>query len=141
LDSNTAEIDTPSDKAPPPAWFRFLAPSITDLIFIILLFAMSSGALAPRLLGDASVGWHIRNGERMLRTHSITRVDPFSVTMGGQTWYAWEWLYDAKIAGIHHWMGLNGVVFFTAVIIALTFALTCACACSAARTCPSRRSS
>jgi len=124
LDSNTAEIDTPSDKAPPPAWFRFLAPSITDLIFIILLFAMSSGALAPRLLGDASIGWHIRNGERMLRTHSITRVDPFSVTMGGQTWYAWEWLYDAKIAGIHHWMGLNGVVFFTAVIIALTFALT-----------------
>ena len=124
LDSNTAEIDTPSDKAPPPAWFRFLAPSITDLIFIILLFAMSSGALAPRLLGDASIGWHIRNGELMLRTHSITRVDPFSVTMGGQTWYAWEWLYDAKIAGIHHWMGLNGVVFFTAVIIALTFALT-----------------
>jgi len=124
LDSNTAEIDTPSDKAPPPAWFRFLAPSITDLIFIILLCAMSSGALAPRLLGDASVGWHIRNGERMLRTHSITRVDPFSVTMGGQTWYAWEWLYDAKIAGIHHWMGLNGVVFFTALIIALTFALT-----------------
>jgi len=124
LDPNTAEIDTPSDKAPPPAWFRFLAPSITDLIFIILLFAMSSGALAPRLLGDASIGWHIRNGELMLRTHSITRVDPFSVTMGGQTWYAWEWLYDAKIAGIHHWMGLNGVVFFTAVIIALTFALT-----------------
>ena len=124
MDSNTAEIDTASDKVPPPAWFRFLAPSITDLIFIILLFAMSSGALAPRLLGDASIGWHIRNGEQMLRTHSITRTDPFSVTMSGQTWYAWEWLYDVKIAGIHHWMGLNGVVFFTAVIIALTFALT-----------------
>ena len=28
------------------------------------------------------------------------------------------------IAGIHHGFGLNGVVFFTAVIIALTFALT-----------------
>ena len=84
MDSNAAEIDTASDKAPPPAWFRFLAPSITDLIFIILLFAMSSGALAPRLLGDASIGWHIRNGEQMLRTHAITRTDPFSVTMGGQ---------------------------------------------------------
>ncbi|MGH9550853.1 MAG: hypothetical protein ACRD3W_15845, partial [Terriglobales bacterium] len=90
----------------------------------ILLIAMSSGALAPRLLGDASIGWHIRNGEQMLRTHSITRTDPFSVTMGGQTWYAWEWLYDVKISGIHHWLGLNGVVFFTAVMIALTFALT-----------------
>ena len=44
--------------------------------------------------------------------------------MGGQTWYAWEWLYDLKIAAMHHWLGLNGVVFFTAVIIALTFALT-----------------
>lgn len=85
---------------------------------------MSSGALAPRLLGDASIGWHIRNGEQMLRTHSITRVDWFSVTMGGQTWYAWEWLYDVGIAGIHHGMGLDGVVFFTAAIIALTLALT-----------------
>ena len=49
-----------------------------------------------------------------------------SVTMSGQTWYAWEWLYDVVIASIHQWLGLNGVVFFTAVIIALTFALNSA---------------
>lgn len=85
---------------------------------------MSSGALSTRLLGDASIGWHIRNGEQMLQTHSVTRTDPFSVTMGGQTWYAWEWLYDVAIAKIHQAFGLNGVVFFTAVIIALTFALS-----------------
>lgn len=59
----------------------------------------------------------------MLQTHAITRTDPFSSTMFGQPWYAWEWLYDLLIAGIHHWMGLNGVVFFTAVVIAATFAL------------------
>ncbi len=85
---------------------------------------MSGGALSTRLLGDASIGWHIRNGEQMLQTHSVTRTDPFSVTMGGQTWYAWEWLYDVVIARIHLGFGLNGVVFFTAVIIALTFALS-----------------
>ncbi len=85
---------------------------------------MSGGALSTRLLGDASIGWHIRNGDLMLRTHAITRTDPFSVTMGGQTWYAWEWFYDLVIARIHHGVGLNGVVFFTAVIVALTFALT-----------------
>ena len=85
---------------------------------------MTGGILAPRLLGDASIGWHIRNGELMLQSHSITRTDPFSATMGGQSWYAWEWLYDVKIASIHHWWGLNGVVFFTAVMIAATFALT-----------------
>jgi len=44
--------------------------------------------------------------------------DPFSVTMNGKAWYAWEWLYDGAFAGIHRWFGLNGVVFFTAVIIA-----------------------
>jgi hypothetical protein len=112
-----------SPEGTPPAWVRLLIPSAADLIFIILLAAMTVGLLAQRLLGDASIGWHIRNGEQMLRTHSITRSDPFSVTMGGKPWYAWEWLYDCGIATIHHWLGLNGVVLFTAVIIAATFAL------------------
>jgi hypothetical protein len=124
LDSNSSQIAAGREKTTYSAWFRFLAPSATDLFFVILLVTMSGGVLSSRLLGDASIGWHIRNGEQMLRTHAITRTDSFSVTMGGQTWYAWEWLYDLKIAGIHHWLGLNGVVFFTAVIVALTFALT-----------------
>ena len=111
-------------EAAPSVWLRFLVPSVADLIFIILLIAMTGGILAPRLLGDASIGWHIRNGELMLHAHSITCADPFSVTMNGAPWYAWEWLYDIVIAGIHHWSGLNGVVFFTALIIAATFALT-----------------
>jgi len=118
--SNSGENQTAS----PPAWFRLLVPSAADLIFIILLVTMTGGVLAPRLLGDASIGWHIRNGELMLRSHAITRTDPFSVTMAGKPWYAWEWLYDLVIAGFHHWFGLNGVVFFSAVIIAATFALT-----------------
>jgi len=132
LDSQGAQIETSSDNSltrppqavAPPAWLRLLLPSVADLIFIILLAAMTGGILAPRLLGDASIGWHIRNGELMLRSHSITRVDPFSVTMNGKAWYAWEWLYDGAFAGIHRWFGLNGVVFFTAVIIAATFGLT-----------------
>ena len=131
LNSKASQIDVHSDgsRTPPPlqrppAWFRFLAPSASDLIFIILLVTMTAGVLAPRLLGDASIGWHIRNGELMLQSHSITRTDPFSVTMAGRTWYAWEWLYDAGITAVHHQFGLNGVVLFTAVIIAATFALT-----------------
>jgi hypothetical protein len=131
LDSQDEPIDTSSDQShtgpqalAPPAWFRFLVPSVADLMFIILLVAMTGGILAPRLLGDAGIGWHIRNGELMLQSHSVTRTDPFSVTMAGKPWYAWEWLYDVTIAGVHHWTGLNGVVFFTALIIAATFALT-----------------
>jgi len=105
-------------------WTHLLFPPVADLIFLVLAFSWSCGALASRLLNDAGIGWHIRNGELILQTHSIARTDPFSSTMQGQPWYAWEWLYDVLIAAIHHRLGLNGVALFTAIIIATTFALT-----------------
>ena len=116
-------VEVSVGSASTPAWFRFLAPSVADLIFLILLIALTYGALAPKLLGDAGTGWHIRDGQRILATHSLPRTDSFSSTMSGHPWYAWEWLFDLAIAGIHHWMGLNGVVFFTALAIAAVFAL------------------
>ena len=105
-------------------WQRFLLPSVADLLFLVLLISMTYGALAPRLLSDAGTGWHIRNGELMLRSNSITRVDSFSSTMSGRSWFAWEWLFDLMIAEVHHVAGLNGVVFFAALVVATTFALT-----------------
>ncbi len=105
------------------SWFQFLAPSVIDLFFIALLAGLSCGALGRILLRDSDIGWHIRNGQLMLQTHAMVRTDPFSSTMAGQTWYAWEWLYDILIAAIHHVFGLNGVVFYSAAIIAVTFVL------------------
>lgn len=116
--------DIPTEARPNHGWSRYALPSASDLLFVLALGAMTVGSLAARLLGDAGIGWHIRNGELILKTHAITRNDPFSVTMGGQSWYAWEWLYDTVIAAIHHRAALNGVVLFTALIIAATFALT-----------------
>jgi len=112
------------DRHTSPRWFQLLVPSVTDLLFATLLLGLSCGALGRLLLRDASIGWHIRNGQQMLLTHAITRTDPFSSTMSGHAWYAWEWLYDVLIAVIHHVFGLNGVVFYTAAIIASTFVLT-----------------
>src|SRR5271168_1676204 len=104
-------------------WLRLLMPSVSDLLFAALLLGFSCGALGRLLLRDVGTGWHIRNGQLMLQTHSITKVDPFSATMSGQPWYAWEWLYDLLIAAIHHVFGLNGVVFYTAAVMAATFVL------------------
>jgi hypothetical protein len=100
----------------------YLLPSVADLIFIVLFFALTYGTLAPLMLGDADIGWHIRNGENILSTHAAPHVDSFSATMAGRPWYAWEWSYDALIAIIHKNAGLNGVVAFSAFVIALTFA-------------------
>ena len=105
-------------------WWQFLLPSVSDILFIAILAGLSCGALGRILLRDAGIGWHIRNGQQMLLTHAITRNDPFSATINGGNWYAWEWLYDLVIAVIHQTLELNGVVFFTAAIIATSFVLT-----------------
>jgi hypothetical protein len=104
-------------------WARFFVPSVCDLWFVLLAVALTWGPLAKGLLGDAGVGWHIRTGELILKTHAVPRVDLFSSTMNGKPWYAWEWLYDGIIAAVHHAAGLNRVVLLSALLIALTFAL------------------
>jgi len=97
-------------------------PSVEDLIFIALLGALVFTPLSVRLLGDAGIGWHIRAGQQILATHTIPRVDSFSSTMGGKPWFAWEWLYDLLVGQLEASLGLNGVVWFTAIVIAAVFA-------------------
>jgi hypothetical protein len=112
----------PAPKRERPLLVRLLMPSIADIIFLLLLAALTYGGLQARLLGDAGTGWHIRNGEHMLATHAISRQDYFSYTRAGQPWFAWEWLYDLGAGVLDSRMGLNGVVFLSALLIAGTFA-------------------
>jgi hypothetical protein len=97
-------------------------PSGADLIFIGLLGALLFSPLSMRLLGDAGIGWHIRTGQQILATHAIPRVDSFSGSMAGRPWFAWEWLYDVVAGQLETTLGLNGVVWLTAVAIAAVFA-------------------
>ncbi len=108
----------PSSRA-----LRFLLPSVRDIIFIFLFWSVLAGPLANRPLADSDIGWHIRTGERILATHSLPRTDPFSSTMQGQPWFAWEWLYDLALGILHQSCGLNGVVWLCALLVATIFAL------------------
>jgi len=94
------------------------------LVFVGLLCALVFTPLSVRLLGDAGIGWHIRTGQQILSTHAIPRVDSFSSTMAGRPWFAWEWLYDLVVGELESALGLNGVVWLTAVVIAAVFAWT-----------------
>jgi hypothetical protein len=96
-------------------------PSISDLIFIGLLGTLVFTPLSIKLLGDAGIGWHIRNGQQILATHAIPRFDSFSSSLW-QPWFAWEWLYDIVMGKLEAWCGLNGVVWLTAIVIAAVFA-------------------
>jgi hypothetical protein len=97
-------------------------PSVGDVIFVALLGVLVFTPLSVRLLGDAGIGWHIRTGQLIAATHAVPRVDLFSSTMAGKPWFAWEWLYDLLVGELESALGLNGVVWFTAVIIAAVFA-------------------
>ena len=99
-------------------------PSAADLVFVALLCALVFTPLSVRLLGDAGIGWHIRTGQQILATHAIPHVDSFSSTMAGRPWFAWEWLYDLVVGQLEATLGLNGVVWLTAVVIAAVFAWT-----------------
>ncbi|HLZ43611.1 MAG TPA: hypothetical protein VKQ11_21775 [Candidatus Sulfotelmatobacter sp.] len=99
-------------------------PSTADLIFLALLFALTVTPLSVRLLGDGGIGWHIRTGQQILQTHTIPHTDSFSSSMQGKPWFAWEWLYDVIVGQLDSIAGLNGVVWFTAVLIGAVFAWT-----------------
>jgi len=86
---------------------RLLVPSVRDVVFIFLFWSLLAGPLSNRPLADADIGWHIRTGEQILATHSLPRTDPFSSTMQGQPWFAWEWLYDIALGILHRAGGLN----------------------------------
>jgi hypothetical protein len=111
-----------------PARARWILPSVGDLIFVALLGLLACTALSVRLLGDAGIGWHIRTGQLILATHAIPHIDPFSATASsmapGRPWFVWEWLYDVLVGWLEGAAGLNGVVLFTALVIATVFAWT-----------------
>ena len=110
-----------STQAETPTWVRVAMPSVADLIFVLLLVTIVFTPLSMRLLGDAGIGWHIRTGQQIVATHAIPRVDSFSWTMAGKSWFAWEWLYDLVVGELESALGLNGVVWFTSVVIAAVF--------------------
>lgn len=100
-----------------PGWAR---PSLGDLFLISLgvgWFAIGSGWMG--LLADGDCGWHIRAGQWILDTRSVPRVDLFSFSRSGASWFAWEWLADVIFALLVRFWGLAGVVALAACVIVL----------------------
>ena len=105
-----------------PSWLPYLLPRFQDVLFVAM-YASVIG-LGPRLLNmDGDLGRHLVVGGFILDTHTIPRADVFSHTMSGQSLTPHEWLAEVIFALIYRLGGLNGVVLFCAVLIALTFSL------------------
>jgi len=109
-------------RSPLAASRRWLLPSLKDALFVALVAAPflrnPSGVLS-----DGDIGWHIRNGEEILRTLTVPRTDPFSFTRYAQPWISFEWLSDAVFGWAHAHAGLTGVAVLAHLLFALTFVL------------------
>ncbi len=100
---------------------RLIKPSFSDLFFLALLswlFIISPEGFKG-LLHDGDTGWHIRTGDYILSHGEVPRVDIFSFSKPGQTWFAWEWGADVIYSLLHRVWGLKGVAWLGAVQICL----------------------
>jgi len=102
----------------PPA-ARWLLPTLGNACLAAILFLLLFQS--HRLLGDGDTGWHIRTGDLIREAGEVPRVDPFSYTMPGQEWFAWEWLADVLMSWLHSAFGLRGVVGGAMLLLWLTF--------------------
>jgi hypothetical protein len=106
-----------------PRWPRFVLPTVADVVFVAILIGYVYTPLSRGLLFDAGTGWHIRTGDHILATGAVPRADFFSYARAGDPWFAWEWLYDVLLSVIHGAAGLNGVLVWSVLLIAVTFHL------------------
>src|SRR5690349_18550721 len=101
---------------------RFFLPRIE----YILLAAVFRGIVAngPRILNfDGDLPRHILTGNLILKTHRVPTTDIFSFRTTGFPSFPHEWLSQVIFAGAYDWLGLDGVVLLTALIIMLTWGI------------------
>ena len=111
-----ARVETASSVRPSAAWLApdlALAASFVALFYCLFLFEGYQ-----KLFRDSDSGWHIRTGETMLATHVLPRADPYSFSVPGRPWVAWEWGADVLMGAAHRAAGLAGVAWLYALAIA-----------------------
>lgn len=89
----------------------------------VLLVTTSAGS--GRLFVEGDVWWHVAAGERILSTGHLPTADPYSFTVHGNPWMAYEWLGEVVMAlavRLHSLQGLQILlVLLSAVLVLLTY--------------------
>lgn len=81
-----------------------------------------SPIIAGKLFVEGDTWWHLVVGERILSTHAWPTADPYSFTMRGAPWIAYEWLGEVVMAIADRLAGLQGLAALL-VLLAITLGL------------------
>jgi hypothetical protein len=71
---------------------------------------------------DPDLGWHLRNGEDILK-FGVPRGDLYSHTMAGYPWISHEWLTDVLLNLFSRYLGLLSLVILFALIAVAAYLL------------------
>jgi hypothetical protein len=104
----------------PSAAVGFLQRIFSFPTMLAGLLVGATFAVGRRFVVDPDLWWHIKVGEGILTTHRWPVADPFSFTVSGQPWLAYEWLGDVVLAGAWRIGGYRGL---DALLIALGSAI------------------
>ena len=87
-------------------------------LFVVMVPAVFGASKA--IFNDGDVSWHLAAGRWIIANGRIPDVDPFSFTMGGKPWVAFEWLSEVIYASAFNLAGYAGVAaVVTLALIAL----------------------
>ena len=107
-----AAVSSSPAKAKPT--FTLLQSLKWILSFPAMLGTFFVGRLAYELrnfLVDPDLWWHIKLGQDIVRTHHWPTTDPYSFTVHGTPWIAYEWLGDVVIGFVAKF-GLQALAAF-----------------------------
>ena len=98
----------------------YLFPSLGDILWIGVFAGVIE--LGPRMMNiDGDLGRHLTIGRYILDHGRIPTADLFSHTLLGQTVTPHEWLSQVIFALAERWLGLDGVVLVSGLVIAASF--------------------
>ncbi|WP_213739408.1 hypothetical protein [Bradyrhizobium sp. dw_411] len=86
-------------------------------VYVLLL------TLGPRLLNDPDTYSHIAVGRWIIAHGAVPTTDPFSFSMPGEPWIAFEWLSEVIYATTFTLAGWSGVVALAAAAAALAIGM------------------
>jgi hypothetical protein len=140
LSSNTSssavvvESEPPTLPAPTTAATSARSGWLDSAKWVISFPAMLAVCLIGRIFYstrafavDPDLWWHIKVGQDILRTHHFPTTDPYSWTVVGQPWIAYEWLGEVALALVEKAGGVLALSTFlfvlSSVVILAIYAL------------------
>ncbi len=99
-----------------------LISRVTALVVLLAPVLLLASFLFHQIFNN-DIWWHLKTGELILTGHGITGTDPYSLANQGKDWINFEWLSQVVLYLVHSASGPEGLVVFSALILAAAYFL------------------